>query len=92
MRKRLIDLMERHKWLVDIRQQESEQSRELQQEVETMLEKNRLYINIVKIVRESHMRPDLFRALAELELIGEPLQTTSRTSLRFSPGSSPDLT
>jgi len=85
-------LMERHKWLVDIRQQESEQSRELQQEVETMLEKNRLYINIVKIVRESHMRPDLFRALAELELIGEPLQTTSRTSLRFSPGSSPDLT
>ena len=64
-RKKLIELMEAHEILVEERQKQTDQSKELQEEVDRLLGKNSLYIQIVKIVREDQMKPDLFRALAE---------------------------
>lgn len=63
-RSKLDDLKRCHEDMVKSRESQAEASKEIQGEVDELVLKNTLYTQIVKIVREDMMRPDLYRALA----------------------------
>ncbi|GJJ71278.1 hypothetical protein EMPS_03628 [Entomortierella parvispora] len=64
-RERLASLKEENKRNIEAYKLQADSSKNTEAEVQELVQKSDLYTQIVKVVREDQLRPDLFRALAE---------------------------